>query len=213
KAMGEFTLYGLPMWSVTAPAQAHAAAPAAKATHAARVAATTAANPLVTDPSTGLDAETFDVDPVENNPQPNATSPKYWSGHDGVQVSQYRPIEPKTYVPLDGTNVHGALITALSSDDRNNVDPFYARPTVDLSANEPELSFADVAFPSRIQAVRTFQAPDGGRRQRVVLVTGQFFRTGPADANGTGVQRLFTRIAGRAFRSTSTDYIPPTFRR
>src|SRR5262249_54741298 len=82
---------------------------------------------------------------------------------------------------------------------------------VDLSSNEPELSFGDVAFPSRIQAVRTFQTPDGLRGQRVVLVTGQFFRTGAPDVNGTGTQRLFTRVAGRAFRSTSTDYIPPAF--
>ena len=29
--------------------------------------------------------------------------------------------------------------------------------------------------------------------------------------NGTGVQRLFTHVGGRAFRSTSQDYMPPAF--
>jgi Tol biopolymer transport system component len=45
----------------------------------------------------------------------------------------------------------------------------------------------------------------------VVVVTGQFFRNTAPDANGTGIQRLFTHVGGRAFRSTSLDYIPPAF--
>ena len=224
KSMAEFTLYGLPMWSVTGPpggTQPAAAAAsldggaetfAAKATSLETSAAeTAAANAVVLDPATGLDAETFDIDPV-NNTKHEVAAGKFWEGPDGFQVSHLRPIQPKMYVPLTGTTAHGALITALRSSEPtdNPVNPVYARPLIDLSANEPELPFGDVAFPSRLQAVRTFETPTG-RVQRVVVVTGQFFRNTAPDANGTGIQRLFTRVAGRAFRSTSQDYIPPAF--
>jgi Tol biopolymer transport system component len=169
------------------------------------------ANAVVPDPATGLDAETFDIDPV-NNTKHEVAAGKFWEGPDGFQVSHLRPIQPKMYVPLTGTTAHGALITALRSSEPtdNPVNPVYARPLIDLSANEPELPFGDVAFPSRLQAVRTFETPTG-RVQRVVVVTGQFFRNTAPDANGTGIQRLFTHVAGRAFRSTSQDYVPPAF--
>jgi CSLREA domain-containing protein len=219
KSMAEFTLYGLPMWSVTGPAGTQPAAPASLdggaqpfGANAATVQTTAlAANAVVPDPSTGLDAETFDVDPV-NNTKRTVAAGIFWEGPDGVQVSHLRPIQPKMYVPLTGTTAHGALITALRSSEppENPVNPVYARPLIDLSANEPELPFGDVAFPSRLQAVRTFETPTG-RVQRVVVVTGQFFRNTAPDANGTGIQRLFTHVAGRAFRSTSPDYIPPAF--
>lgn len=217
KSMAEFTLYGLPMWSVTGPTGA--AAPTGSLDGGAQALApkatpqTTAlaANAVVPDPSTGLDAETFDVDPV-NNTKRTVADGTFWEGPDGFQVSHLRPIQPKMYVPLTGTTTHGALITALRSSEPtdNPVNPVYARPLIDLSANEPELPFGDVAFPSRLQAVRTFETPTD-RVQRVVVVTGQFFRNTAPDANGTGIQRLFTRVAGRAFRSTSQDYIPPAF--
>ena len=73
KAMAEFTLYGLPMWSVTGPpgmaAPTSAAAPADTGTLAlsakvATAATAQAAAATITDPSTGLEAETFDVDPI-----------------------------------------------------------------------------------------------------------------------------------------------------
>ena len=218
KAMAEFTLYGMPMWSVTAPTgtaaptaslDSSAQAFAAKATTAQTTALE--ADAVVPDPTTGLDAETFDVDPV-NNTQQTVADGIFWEGPNGVQVSHLRPIQPKMYVPLVGATAHGALITALRSTEPavNPVNPVYARPLFDLSANEPEVPFGDVAFPSRLQAVRTFETPTG-RVQRVVVVTGQFFRNTAPDANGTGIQRLFTHVAGRAFRSTSQDYIPPAF--
>ena len=98
-------------------------------------------------------------------------SARYWSAQDGVQVTQLRPIQPKLYIPLTGTTGHGALITELTSGDTGCVDPVFARPLVDLSANESELAFGDVAFPSKLQTVRTFVTPTG-LQQRVVLVTG-----------------------------------------
>ncbi|HEX7309631.1 MAG TPA: hypothetical protein VF232_00495, partial [Gaiellaceae bacterium] len=165
---------------------------------------------VISDPTTGLDTETFSVNPT-NTPH-TIGAEKYWSGPDGVQVTHFRPIQPKQLVPLTGTSAHGGLITELTSSDVNCVDPVYARPIVDLTANERELSFGDVAFPSKVQTVRTFETPTG-RVQQLVLVTGQFF-TQPCATNQdpqVGVQRLFSHVAGHVFRSTSADYIPPAF--
>jgi CSLREA domain-containing protein len=218
KSMAEFTLYGLPMWSVTG-ATGGAATATARTTQSlaapqtqALNAPTTTAQPLtvVSDPTTGLDAETFSLDPT--NTEHVTTEGRFWSGPDGVQVTQLRPIQPKTFVSLNGATGHGALITELTSGDTNCVDPVYARPVVDLTGNEPEVAFADVAFPSKLQTVRTFVTPTG-IQQRLVLVTGQFFTqhcsTNPDPQ--VGVQRLFSHVAGRVFRSQSTDYIPPAF--
>ncbi|MFL6036908.1 MAG: NosD domain-containing protein [Gaiellaceae bacterium] len=234
KAMAEFTLYGLPMWGVanaSAGTGAAAALTADSATLApesttAAVAAPSApsqaptANALITDPATGLDAETFSVDPT-STPVPGGAPalnvPTYWKGSDpdnNVQVTHLRPIQPKQVVGLTGTSAHGALITELSSSDKNCVTPAFDRPVFDLSAHEPALTFADVAFPSKVQTIRTYETPSG-RKQQLVVVTGQFFSQ-PCTTDPTppvGVQRLFTHVAGRVFRSSSNDFSPPAFQR
>jgi Tol biopolymer transport system component len=52
-----------------------------------------------------------------------------------------------------------------------------------------------------------------GPRQRLVLVTGQFFSDGVLDSQGVGVQRRHTRIGGLVYRSDGSDFIAPTFGR
>jgi Tol biopolymer transport system component len=222
KAMAEFTLYGLPMWTVTGPpptggssAPSFAASDSLTAAQAQGTStANAAATPLglVTDPATGLDAETFSVDPT--NTQHSTAQGDYWSGPDEVQVTHLRPIQPKAFVTLGGTTGHGALITELTSDDQGCIDPVYARPVLDLTGSEPEIPFGDVAFPSKLQSLRTFVTPTG-LQQRLVLVTGQFFTHTCATNSDPqrGVQRLFSHIAGRVYRTTSTDFIPPAYQR
>jgi hypothetical protein len=129
KAMAEFTLYGLPMWSSTAPpagtGQAQQAFAAAAPTGDPQAAAiddtspSAQSAPITTDPTTGLDAESFSVDPT-NTEHPSGALGTYWSGPDGVQITHLRPIQPKALVGLSGTTGHGALITELTSDDSNN---------------------------------------------------------------------------------------------
>jgi CSLREA domain-containing protein len=234
KAMAEFTLYGLPMWGVANASGGTGAAAALAADTSAplQAAATTTQAPaaptpstttssVITDPATGLSAETFSVaptpTPVPTPPgtQPPVNVPTYWSDPtDGVQVTHLRPIEPKKLVGLTGTSAHGALITELTSNDLNCVTPAFDRPVFDSSANEPALTFQDLAFPSKIQTVRTYETPQGGKQQ-LVLVTGQYFsKTCSTDATPpVGVQRLFTHIGGRVFSSSSTDFAAPAYKR
>ncbi len=222
KAMAEFTLYGLPMWSVTTPdgGAAPASATPAPAAQSGGVqvlslqatAAVPTSTSIVTDTATGLQAEAFTLDAIANTETPTALG-RFWSGPDGVQATHFRPLQPKAFVEVAGTSGHGALITELRQQaDIPGVDPVFARPIVDTEDTEPELSFGDVAFPARLQALRTFTR-DGATAQRVVLMTGQFFTGASPGVNGQGVQRLYTRIGARVLRSSSNDFVPPAFTR
>ena len=121
-----------------------------------------------------------------------------------------RPIQPKQYRPADRARRRTArCITELTSNDTNCIDPVYARPVVDLTANEPELAFADVAFPSKLQTVRTFETPTGTgpaarARDGPVLHPAVRHEPGPAGRRAAAVQsrRPVTSSARRA-RTTS----------
>jgi WD40-like Beta Propeller Repeat/Right handed beta helix region/Periplasmic copper-binding protein (NosD) len=223
KAMAELVFYGLPMYRIggTAPLSDRVAAPL-KAAPAGGAAATAgpreaaAASVFGTDPATGLATESLTLDKAFSDSTdlvaPADGRGKYYQGSNGVIVEHFRPIEPKGIVPITIANAHGALITELTSrsPDVGNFDPAYARPTVDSSATEPEVSFDDVAFPSKLQSVTTFERLTV-KKQQLVLAQGQFFSDNPNDGNSTGTQRLFTHEAATVFSSTSTDYSQPTF--
>ena len=221
KAMSEFTLYGMPMWSVTLPGGAPAPLEAGSSSSSSggyqtlavgATAVTPTSTSVVTDSATGLQAETFTLDAIANAEHPSALG-RYWSGPDGVQVTHFRPLQPKAYVEVTGTSGHGALITELRQQvDTPNVDPAFARPIIDTASTETELAFGDVAFPARLQALRTFRQ-NGALKQRVVFMTGQFFTEANPGTIGRGIQRLYTKIGARVLRSTSNDFVPPAFTR
>ncbi len=222
KAMAAFTLYGLPMWSIGPVPQtqsvaaadgvqplARATAPAPRSTASSSATLAIPTTTVGTDPITGLQVERFDASPAFTSVTTSAGT--YLRGDSGVQVSHLRPIEPKLVVELGGAQAHGALITGLTSSDQGGVNPVYARPIVDQAANEPELAFNDVAYPSKLLTVRTYLTA-AGARQRLVMGTGQFFgNAATVDLNGTGTQRRYTRVAGETYRSTSNDRVAPTF--
>ncbi len=223
KAMAELTLYGLPMYRIggsgipappgqQAQAQTLKTAAAAGAAAAAAPAAAPSVPPgsFPTEPATGLHVESFSADRTFPAATPAPPRGSFYTGSDGVLVEHFRPIQPKAIRPITIDSAHGALLTELTSNDVNPFDPVYARPTVDLSGNEPEVQFDDLAFPSKLQAVTTFRRLKT-LKQQVVLAQGQFFATNGTDGAGTGTQRLFTHEAGNVFSSSSTDYAPPVF--
>jgi hypothetical protein len=205
--LNEATLYGLPMYGLGPAGSNTPQPPPAPPTTG-------------TDPLTGLEVSTFDYNPTLPGDPPVAGRPRLalrsgargsWFESDGQsQVTHLRPIQPR--FELDVTHgtasrtAHGALVTSLVSQDETGFNASFSRPTIDLSAREPELEFGDAAFPSKIQSL-TSEATADGRRQRLVLVAGQFF----TDGTGTpgGVQRLFTRIQGQVLYSTSPDFEQP----
>ncbi len=217
KAASEFTLYGLPMWQVGGPAAA-AAAPAAAASAksasettvatdggAAAIQALPTAQELVVEPATGLTAERLVTDWTPPG-QSGAPGGFYFVGQDGVQVTHFRPVEPKTVLPVTVPSAHGALITELSSSSITPFDPYFARPIVDSTAIEPPLDWDRLVHPAKLQTVTTSKVGTS-ERHRLVLATGQF--TGRAGGGETGTQRLFRHIEALVFSAPSNDYAKP----
>src|SRR3954447_8037126 len=209
KAMEETVFYGLPMWRVGGPAY-----------HAGDTLPTL--NPAApTDPpaahvikSDGIDTGFSGLTTAEITINPTFTRTStskgdVWSVGGETQVTHYRPIQPRTSVGVtrpDGQQAHGALITALASQDQVGVNPAFARPTVDLGANEPEASAPDMAFPAQFETLTKFATP-GGDAQRLVMIPGQFFSS---RTRTTGTQRLFTSMTSRVLFSPSENFIAPT---
>jgi hypothetical protein len=222
KAMEEPVFYGLPMWRVGGarwdpPASGQPAAPVPPLqawTPPADPAGTTASSPspsvdnintagigltrLVTTPWPGSS--------IASPPSPVTTSRgQYWSAGGGVQVTHYRPIQPRTYATVTPSTgvVHGSLITALQSTDLQGVDPVYARPTIDLAANEPEASFNGSVFPTQLETLTSFTRQDGQQETRLVMLPGQFFGT---DGTTDGTQRLYLSMTSDVLTSSDTTH-------
>ncbi len=115
-------------------------------------------------------------------------------------TSRFRPAAPAR--PRTAS-----CIDALASQDHTGFNPDNVRPTVDLSANEPEPQFGDEAWPTKIPTLVSLESPDG-LQQSLNLATGQFF-TGTSGGT-TGTERLWTHIGGRVTYSSSLDFTPPT---
>ena len=218
KASSEFTLYGLPMWQIGGAAAAAAAASAPTAAAAATIEPAAAAAPvfgiqsapteqeLVVEPATGLTAEQLTTDWTPPPPTPVPGAGSYVVGLDGVQVTHFRPVEPKTVLPVTVPLAHGALITELSSTSTTPFDPYFARPIVDSTALEPLLDWDRLVHPAKLQTVTTSKL--GTRKlHRLVLATGQF--TGLPGGTETGTQRLFPHIQALVLSSASNDYAKP----
>lgn len=191
KASQEATFYGLPMYRIgtgTPPPP-----PPAPATY--------------TDSTTGLTAASFSSSPTFTKVDTPALGSYYTIG-GGAQVTNRRPIEPRETIDMTvpGTTLHGALLTGLASHDVADFHVAFSRVVTDQAANEPVLT-GQVDFPAKAQSIGTLATPDG-QRQQVVLIPGEF-RSDPNDSS-TGTQRLFDRIDGRAFYSSSSDFVPPS---
>ncbi len=196
KAMSELALYGLPMWGL---ASAPPATPPSLPAGVTRLSTDT-------DPFTGLLVDRYRSQPTLT--RTNDTFGSRWAGPSGLQATHLRPLQPKVQFDV-ADDAHGVLITGLeSSDEPTPIDPVFARPIVDSAGTEPELPFADVAFPAKIQTLVS-QRTRTGRRVSAVLVHGQFFSDDIIDAAGKGHQRLFTRVELAVQRSPGADRVAP----
>ena len=109
---------------------------------------------------------------------------------------------------LRTATAHGALITSLASNDVSDFHVAFARPVIDLTADEPAQKFGNVIFPTVFQNVVSYKT-SRGPRQNLVLIPAQF----SSDEIGAGVQRLFTTMDTLVYYSDSDDFTPPTILR
>jgi uncharacterized protein YjbI with pentapeptide repeats len=167
---------------------------------------------LGTDPKTGLEASEFDV----NAPSTQVAGPYYVVGGQAPMVIDGRPVQPRTDLEVTQTGrvAHGALITALTSNDVANFPVKFSRPMVDLAANEQPTFAQNTAFPSFLQNVTSYTTRNATGsnidRQQLVLAAGQWFSTSTTNPR-IGTQRLFTNLKGRVFYRApgDTDFTPP----
>src|SRR5205807_5241228 len=115
KAMEEATFYGLPMWTIgSTGTSAPSVVPP--------VPAPPPSNPTLTTAPLSVN--------VTNVASTDITRGTYYQvAGQAPQVTQYRPIEPRTQLSIpqqNGVRVHGVVLTDLTSNDTPNVDPVYA---------------------------------------------------------------------------------------
>lgn len=194
KALEEAVTYGLPMYRIGSTGGVGAVA----------------LPPLPSAPVTGTAAPTpFSLASISTTAvtDPHGT---HWEVPGQVpQATQRRPIEPRMTIAYPRTGdqrVHGVVITSATSTDIGGVNPAYSTPTVDSSANEPELSSPQAVFPAALQAVNSVATADGPVDD-VVLMPGQFFAD--PGGSGTGTQRLFSALGGTVYKSSSSDFDAP----
>ena len=213
KTLSEAELYGLPMYGIGVPPPpvgAPIATPPPAAPDPVRGASSSTSpsqGSLTALPATSAQVASFDVVP-SFTPQ-SGDHGQYFTNSGQVQAPNYRPLQPYVTLPATraGNVAHGVLVDALTSSDVTPFNPDNVRPTLDLSANEPEPQFADEAWPTKVPTLVSLDDANG-RRQNLNLTTGQFFY---ADTPGNpGVERQWTHIAGRVTYSSSTDFVPPS---
>jgi len=211
KTLSEAELYGLPMYGVgvaPSPVGTPAAGPPAAPDPVRGASSSTSpsAGALTALPATSAQVAAFDVVP-SFTPQ-SGSHGQYLTNAGQVQAPNYRPLQP--FVTLSasraGKVAHGVLVDGLTSSDLTPFNPDNVRPTLDLSASEPEPQFADEAWPTMVPTLISLDDANG-LRQNLNLTTGQFFTE---SATHAGVERQWTHIAGRVTYSSSSDFAPPT---
>ncbi len=213
KTLSEAELYGLPMYGIgVAPAPVGAPpAPPTSASPDPVLGASSSTSPsqgsLTALPSTSAQVASFDVSPHFSALQTGLHG-QYFTNDGQVQAPNYRPLQPFVTLPATrtGATAHGVLIDGLTSSDVTPFNPDNVRPTVDLTANEPEPQFTDEAWPTKVPTLVSLN-DSNGLRQNLNLTTGQFFTDSTTHA---GVERKWTHIAGRVTYSPSSDFVPPT---
>lgn len=207
KAMMEATFYGLPMYRVGADGGVGEPAVPPVADPGAGTAST--GGPQATGGIGSRSSSPLTLDLADDLHEVETERGSHWQvGGEEPLVVQHRPIEPK--VTRDVTDeddpearARAFLIEGMTTEDRSGVNPVIARPTIDLSANEPEPEASSPFFPARPATVAPQATPDG-HVDRLTFIAG---------STRGDTQRLIKRASGRILRSTGEDYTAPTIRR
>jgi parallel beta-helix repeat protein len=207
KTLSEAELYGLPMYGVGRSPTALDPDPSSSPdpVHGATDSASPSQGPLSSFPGNGVQSASFSATPHFVGPTTGEYG-EYFTNDGQVQAPNYRPLQPFISLPAarSGLVAHGVVIDGLTSSDTTPFTPDNVRPTLNSSGDEPPPTFTDEAWPEKIPTLVSL-----GADQSLNLITGQFFTQTAGDTT-TGVERLWTQIAGQVTYSTSQDFTPPT---
>ena len=110
---------------------------------------------------TSVQSAGFDVTPTFSGPVTGQHG-SYYTNAGQVQAPNYRPLQPYVTLSASRTNqiAHGVVIDSLASEDHTGFNPDNVRPTLDLTANEPEPQFTDQAWPTKVPTLVSLSRPE-----------------------------------------------------
>ncbi len=144
----------------------------------------------------------------------NTTSGDYYTADNDAQSTAFRPIQPRIVVPLPvdpaGRPVHGAILLSGSFTDIPGFNPLITRPTNEWELVSEEIQLLPPSFwPAELAAINTLET-SSGLIQTLVVTPGQFLGTGTDDNDQIiGIQRLYPNLGFQLIRSNSEDYEKP----
>jgi alpha-tubulin suppressor-like RCC1 family protein len=220
KSSVDWTLYGLPMWRVSAPSPSplqafvdgiwsYIRSAAVSWLHTDSLYDPQDFSVTVTDAAgDGPKSEIRTLYPLTNDAGTfyNAGSPL-----DTLNVPE-RPIQPSLDIPLgpNGGPVHGVLITGATFSEQDGFDPAIGALSTGWTSGVVEnLSAPDGFWPASLTGVASLET-SVGVSQTLVVIPGQFKRTSAPGEPVVGVQRLYSSLSVEVLRSTSGSFDPPT---
>jgi CSLREA domain-containing protein len=205
KALQQAVTYGLPMYRVGGSGEGVNAAPEAFAP----IPPSIVTSAITTGAST--QSIVLDLGAALVGPTDTGNGSYYSIGTDGVMAVKDRPVQPLATVDVTrpGLVAHGALITALVSDDTSDFTPYFAQPVVDLTTNEVTGdAIGDAIFPATLTGLSRSQDAAGSPEDSLLFSAGQFR---PGSLPGVGTQRRFTDATVEVqYSNDTTDFVGPT---
>jgi hypothetical protein len=197
KSSSEFTLYGLPQYSVSLP-------------NLTMTMLSFYQQSLEGNNDTIILTDTIDPIPHETG------SGSYYTSDGDSQSTAFRPVQPRIIVPLgsDTENpAHGTLFLNGTYHDVEGFNPVITRPTNEWEVVSEEIQLLPPTFwPSEIATIKTLETGTG-LIQNLVVIPGRFKSTGLEEINGKiqiiGTERLFDNLELEVTRSSSNDFTPP----
>ena len=228
KSSIQFTMYGMPQYTLDAPAQPLMPS-------ASRSATTTAASDGLERPSAPASGQAgstflhrFTVTIQEEGQPPRQVSAdlvlndagangEYVTADGDAQATADRPIQPRLVVDLglNDVRITAARVTAGSYVERDPFDPAIACWTTEWETYPVEFQVStDGWWPADPVTLTTIET-EGGYEQKLVILPGQFRATSAANAETvTGIERLWSDLTVKLVRQPAganpNDHLSPT---
>jgi uncharacterized repeat protein (TIGR01451 family) len=200
KVMQQSVLYGIPNYVVEGSSAQQIQLQALPAALAA------APEP---DPATGLQAANVEFAPSGFDQDDTDDGTVFTTPGGGLEVENGRPVIPTLTqdVTADALFARGAILTGATWEEHADINPKYARATIDLSANEPEIEHPG-PFPSYFLNLER-SGIRGEEADNLTALLGQFI---PDEGSTSGTMMLFTDMQARVFYGDAeSESVKPEF--
>ena len=231
KSSIQFTMYGMPQYTLATPAQPTMPSAGRSAAPTAASAGLEQPHAPASKPAGGTILHRFIVTIEDEGQPPRQVSAdlvlndagangEYVTADGDAQATADRPIQPRLVVDLGVNDVRitAARVTAGSYVERDPFDPAIACWTTEWETYPVEFQVStDGWWPADPVTLTTIETA-GGYEQKLVILPGQFRATSASDAETvTGVERLWSDLTVKLVRQPADadlgDHLSPTVSR